>query len=222
MGCGPDLFRLFDLADDLVRENRSRRSAVAGRPATATPAGPSLREELYEMFGRGEIDERTFRQLKELADRGELRPVDLAVLRFERQRRTAPLRTEEGEEAAALRQLRARIAQLEGAREASLRTLEELRAQIADVQARADRREEAARLAVAADEALARRYLQERQVLLETQERLEAQARALEEDLEKLEALKAQLEARVAELEALQARQALSSLRAELAGGEAG
>ncbi len=215
MGCGPDLFRLFDLADTLVRDNRSRRQAVHRPMGQPQPSGPSLQEQLYEMYGRGEIDEETFNALKELAARGQLRPVDLAVLRYER-RRKGRLRRRESEEEAALRQLRARIAQLEEAREASARVLASLREQIEDVAARIQKREEAARRVVATDEALARRYLMEKQELLETQARLEAQAQALQADLTRLDELRGTLEAKITELEALRTRQELQALQGEI------
>jgi len=229
MGCGPDVFRLFDLADALVRANRSRRYAAyrpVGRPQ---PAGPSLQEQLYDMYGRGELDEKIFQDLKDLAARGQLRPVDLAVLRYERaygvaaqhhRRQKARARPPQSEEEVAIRQLRARIAQLEGAREESSRVLASLQEKIEDVRARAQKREEAARQAVATDEALARRYLTEKQELLGTQARLEEQAQALRDDLARLEKLKGELEAKVTELEALRSRQEISALRAEIAEGD--
>ncbi|NOZ26691.1 MAG: hypothetical protein GXP39_01380 [Chloroflexi bacterium] len=219
MGCGPDVFRLFDLADALVRDNRARRYRTWPATGQPQPPGPSLQEQLYEMYERGELDEETFRELKDLVSRGQLRPVDLAVLRYER-RQKARSRPRESEEDVAIRKLRARIARLEEAREESSQVLTSLQERIADVEARAQQREEAARRAVATDEALARRYLMEKQELMETQVRLEAQAQALEEDLAKLDALREKLEAKVAELEALRSRQELQSLRSQIDGAE--
>lgn len=227
MGCGPDVFRLFDLADTLVRDNRSRRYAAyrpVGRPQ---PSGPSPQEQLYDMYGRGELDEQTFDDLKDLAARGQLRPVDLAVLRYERRQKTRT-RPPASEEEVAIRQLRARIAQLEGAREESARVLASLQAKIEDVKARAQKREEAARQAVVSDpstgsgrrETLARRYLTEKQELLKTQARLEEQAQALRDDLARLDELKGELEAKVTELEALRSRQEIGALRTEIVEGE--
>ncbi|HIC89493.1 MAG TPA: hypothetical protein EYP04_08835 [Anaerolineae bacterium] len=215
MGCGPDVFRLFDLADALVRDNRARRCETW--PAAGSPQhpGPSLQEQLYEMYERGELDEKTFRELKDLAARGRLQPVDLAVLRYERQQRIKT-RPRVSEEDVAIRKLRARIARLEEAREESSQVLASLRERIADMEARAQQREEGARQVVATDEALARRYLMEKQELVEAQARLEAQAQALEEDLARLDELRGKLEAKVAELEALRSRRELQSLRTEV------
>ncbi len=217
MGCGPDVFRLFDLADAFMRENRARRQAACCPEETMgrrPSPGPSVQEQLYEMYGRGELDEPTFQRLKELAARGQLRPVDLAVLRYERrqQKRTQPPLSEEE---AAIRQLRARIAQLEQARTDSAQVLETLEAKVREMEDRAREREEAARQAVARDESLARRYLLEKQTLLETRARLVEQAEALRKDMERLDGLKAQLEAKVAELEALRSRETLQTLQTE-------
>jgi len=214
MGCGPDVFRLFDLADALIRDNRARRYGGAPSVGSSQAPGPSLREQLYEMYERGELDEETFRDLQDLAARGRLHPVDLAVLRYER-RQKVNARPRESEEDVAIRKLRARIARLEEAREESSRVLASLRERIADMEERAQRREEAARLAVAKDETLARRYLMEKQELMEAQARLVEQARALEEDLARLGELQAKLEAKVIELEALRSRQELQTLRTE-------
>lgn len=227
MGCGPDVFRLFDLADTLVRDNRSRRYEVYRPVGLPQPAGPSLQEQLYDMYGRGELDEKTFNDLKDLAARGQLRPVDLAVLRYER-RQKVRARPPSSEEEVAIRQLRARIAQLEGAREESSRVLASLQEKIEDVKARAQRREEAARQVVTTDpstssghsEALARRYLMEKQELVATRTRLEEQAQSLRDDLTKLDELSGQLEAKVMELEALHSRQEIGALRAEIAEGD--
>lgn len=215
MGCGPDVFRLFDLADALVRDNRWRRYAAyqpIGRPQ---PTGPSLQEQLYDMYGRGELNEETFNNLKGLAARGELRPVDLVVLRYEG-RQKIKVRPPETEEEAAIRQLRARISHLESAGEESARVLASLQEKIDDVKARAQKREEVARRVIATDEAQARRYLTEKQELLETQGRLEKQAQALQDDLAKLHELKGELQAKVMELEALHSRRELYALRTEI------
>jgi len=215
MGCGPDVFRLFDLADTLVRDNRSRRYGAYPPADQPPPVGPSPREQLYAMYARGEVDKETFRALKELAKRGELRAVDVAVLRYEQKRkpkRKSPLTEEE----VAIRQLQGRIAELEEAREESLRVLSSLQEKIEDVQARAQKREEAARRAVSSDEVLARRYLMEKQELLETQTRLQEQAQALQDDLAKLDDLREKLEAKVTELEALRSRQDIQSLRTKI------
>jgi len=216
MGCGPDVFRLFDLADSLVRDNRSRRYG-AYRPVglPKPPTGPSLQEQLYEMYGRGELDKETFQDLKGLAARGQLRPMDLAVLRYEGGRK-AKDRSPASEEEVAVRQLQARIAQLEGAREDSSQVLTSLQEKIEDVKARAQKRAEAARQVVPTDEALARRYLTEKQELLNTQTRLEEQAQALRDDLARLDELRGKLEAKVMELEALRSRQELQTLQTEI------
>ncbi len=215
MGCGPDLLRLFDLADALMRENQVHRREACCPEERPTPrAVPSVREQLGEMYERGELDEPTYQRLREMAARGRLRPVDLAVLRYERRQRKRA--QPPSEEETAIRQLRARIAQLERARAESSEVLATLEAKIAEIEDRAREREEAARRAVAEDETLARRHLLERQALLESRQRLREQAEALREDLDRLEGLKAQLEAKVAELEALRSREALQTLRTEV------
>ena len=218
MGCGPDVFRLFDLADTLVRDNRSRRYEAYRPVGLPQPSGPSLQEQIYDMYGRGELDEQTFSELKDLAARGQLRPVDLAVLRYERHQKSRA-RPPASEEEVAIRQLKARIAQLEGAREESSQVLAALQEKAEDVKARAQKREDAARQAVAMDEALARRHLMEKQKLVETQTHLEEQAQALRDDLARLDELQGELEAKVMELEALRSRQEIGALRAEIAEG---
>jgi chromosome segregation ATPase len=215
MGCGPDVFRLFDLADALVRDNQWRRYAAyrpIGRPQ---PTGPSLQEQLYDMYGRGELNEETFNDLKDLASRGQLRPVDLAVLRYQGRQKTK-VRPPETEEETAIRQLQARIFHLESAREESARVLASLHKKIDDVKGRAQKREEIARRVIATDEARARRYLTEKQELLEIRARLEKQTQALQDDLAKLDELKGELEAKVTELEALHSRRELHALRTEI------
>ncbi len=218
MRCGPDVFRLFDLADALVRDNRSRRYEAYRPVGIPQPTGPSLQEQLYDMYGRGELDEKTFNDLKDLAARGQLRPVDLAVLRYER-RQKAKARPPESEEEIATRQLRARIGQLEGAREESAQVLASLEEKIGTLEAKAAQREKAAREVVVLDEARARQYLTEKQELEETQERLESQAQALRDDLARLDELRGKLETKVTELEAVRSRQELSALRAGIVEG---
>jgi len=219
MGCGPDVFRLFDLADTLVQDNRSRRYGTYPPVGPSQSTGPSPREQLYEMYARGEVDRQTFRALKELARRGELREVDLAVLHYEQRKKPRKKSPPASEEEVAIRQLQSRITQLEGAREESSRVLTSLREKIEDVSARAQKREEAARQVVSNDEALARRYLMEKQELLKTQTRLEEQAQALQEDLANLDDLRGKLETKVTELEALRSRQDLQTLQTEIVEG---
>jgi DNA repair exonuclease SbcCD ATPase subunit len=211
LGCGPGLGNLFYLADRLLEENRARRgSALSAAPVARPFFRPELTQQLYDMYGRGELSEAAFAALKPLAERGALRPADLAVHRV-RARRRRP-RPEGRETGAALRQVQARLAQLEEAREASSQTLADLEARMVGLAERATGKEQTARQVVATDEEAARRLLMERAELEESGERLAEQARALRDDLARLDDLRAQLEAKAAELEAVGAREELAAV----------
>lgn len=209
LGCGPGLGNLFYLADRLLEDNRARRGYAPGAPASLRPI-PDLTRQLYEMYGRGELSEAAFAAFKSLAERGALRPADLAVHRVKAQRRGPWLGG--GETAATLRQVQVRLAQLDEAREASSQTLADLEARMAGLAERATGKEQAARELVATDEEVARRLLMEKAELEASRERLAEQVQALRDDLARLDDLQAQLEAKATELEAVGAREELAAV----------
>ena len=210
LGCGPGLGDLFHLADRLLEDNRARRGSALSAAPVARPSRPDLTQQLYDMYGRGELSDEVFAALKSLAERGALRPADLAVHRV-RARRRRP-RPEGSETAAALRQVQARLAQLDEAREASSQTLANLKARMAGLTERATGKEQTARELVATDEEAARRLLIEKAELEASRERLAEQAQALRDDLARLDDLRAQLEAKATELEAVGAREELAAV----------
>ncbi len=212
LGCGPGLGNLFYLADRLLEDNRARRGYAPGAPASPRPI-PDLTRQLYDMYGQGELSDEVFAAFKSLAERGALRPADLAVHRV-RARRRIP-RPEGSETAAALRQVQVRLAQLDEAREASSQTLANLETRMAGLVERATGKEQAARELVATDEEAARRLLMEKAELEASHERLAEQARALRDDLARLDDLRAQLEAKAAELEAVGTREELAAVMNE-------
>ncbi|HIP96187.1 MAG TPA: hypothetical protein EYH32_03105 [Anaerolineae bacterium] len=210
-GCGPGLGNLFYLADRLLEDNRARRgSALSAAPVAPSLFRPELTQQLYDMYGRGELSEAAFAALKPLAERRALRPADLAVHRLKARRRRP--RPEGSETAATLRKVQARLMQLEEAREASSQTLADLEAQMARLAERATSKEQAARQLVATEEEAARRLLMQKAELETSRQRLAEQARALRDDLARLDDLQAQLEAKAAELEAVGAREELAAV----------
>jgi hypothetical protein len=213
LGCGPGLGNLFHLADRLLEDNRAHRGSALGATPVARPSRPDLTQQLYDMYGRGELSEAAFGALKPLAERRVLRPADLAVHRLKARRRGP--RPGGGETATALRQVRARLMQLGEAREASSRALADLEAQMAELAERATGKEQAAREQVTTDEAATRRALTEKAALEASHERLAAQAAALRDDLARLDDLRAQLEAKATELEAVGAREGLVAVMNE-------
>ena len=210
LGCGSGLNDLFRLADQLLEENRARvRTAVTGA-SVSRPARRDLRQQLYDMYGRGELSEAAFAALKSVADRGALQPADLAVHRARaRHRRPRPEGTET---AAALRKVQARLMQLEDAGEDSSQTMADLDARMAGLVERTTDKQQAARKLIATDEDAARRLLREKADLEASRERLAEQARALRDDMSRLGDLRAQLEAKAAELEAVRAREELAAV----------
>lgn len=211
MGCGSPLGDLFYLADSLLTQVSGDEWRVPPHPALAprhvpheTGAGrEALRAQLYQMYGEGQIAEEVFTALRVLADKGQLRPADLAVHRAGAQRRPADHR--DAEVANALRGIRSRLAGLAQARTASEKVL-------AGLEEQAVGKEQAARdaLAEGQDETVARQRLAEKAELARSRDRLAAQAEALRADLARLEDLRAQLEARAAELEVVQVRSHLA------------
>ena len=210
LGCGPGLSHLFRLADRLLEDNRAHvQSALTADPVTR-PARRDLTQQLYDIYGRGQLSEAAFAALKSLAERGALRPADLAVHSARAWRRRG--RPEGNETAAAMRKVKARLMHLEQAGQASLQTLANLEARMAGLAERVTHREQAARKLVATDEEAARRLLIEKTELEASRERLAGQAQALRGDLTRLGDLRAQLEAKASELEAVEAREELAAV----------
>jgi len=220
MSCGPGLHDLFYLTDMLIRDNRARRdylqvAPAAPSPATGSWAGESIKalvDQLYEMVDRGELSDEVFKALKALAARGQLRPADLAVHRVRAGRQVR--RRAETEEAAALRQVRARLAQLDDARESSSAVLADLESRLDRLASQIASKEQDARDRVATDEGAARRILTEKAALADSYRRLNEQAQALHDDLARLDEIRLQLEDRAAELEAVLARSEIAALGA--------
>src|SRR5512134_1787246 len=153
MGCGSPLGDLFYLADAVLYYSYP----AAPPPAESVSAGDDLRAQLYQLYGEGQIAEEVFTALRALADRGQLRPADLAVHR-------ALARRSGGNAAlaAALRGVRARLARLTEARTASARVLADLEARQAGLDRRVAEKEDAARESLNVDEDAARARLAEK------------------------------------------------------------
>lgn len=216
MGCGPELHDLFYLTDMLIRDNRGRRDRLHvntdARPDRARESTEALVGQLYEMVGRGELSDEAYEALKALSTRGQLRPADLAVHRARAGRRVR--RQAATEEANALRQVRARLAQLDDARESSSAVLADLESRLDRLASQIAAKEQTARDRVAADEAAARRALTEKVALADSYRRLNDQAQALRDDLARLDEMWLQLEDRAVELEAVLARGEIATLGA--------
>lgn len=207
MGCGSILGDLFYIADALLEPHPLPLPRLGGGERGE---GVDLHAQLYNMYGEGQISEEVFTALKALAERGQLRPADLAVHRL-RARRLPPHK-KDVELANALRGLRSRLAQLERTRETSAGVLADLEARMERLDQRIAGKEQAARQSLEHDEEAARRRLAEKAELNASYARLSAQAQALRDDLARLDDLQAQLEAKKFELEALQARGALAEI----------
>jgi chromosome segregation ATPase len=160
------------------------------------------------MYGEGQISEEIFYALRALADRGQLRPADLAVHRARVQHRS--LGHGDPITANALRGIRSRLTQLAQVRAASEKVLADLEVQLLDIHQRMDDKEQAARGIVERDEESARQRLAEKAELSLSRDRLTSQVKALQTDLSRLDDLRAQLEAKSIELEAVQARSRLN------------
>ncbi len=218
MGCGSPLGDLFYLADSLLYASPPPAPPLLQNFATAREQGPGVRAQLYQMYGEGQITEEVFTALRALADKGQLRPTDLAVHRvadpasgvFDASHRPAGRR--DPELTNALRGIRSRLAQLAQTRAASEKVLANLEARLAGLDERAVGKEQAARDALTAgqDETAARQRLAEKAELTRSRDRLATQAEALRAGLTRLDDLRAQLEAKAAELEAVQARNRLN------------
>ncbi len=223
MLCGLHLGELFYLADRLL-EGPAGQVGTAAAAAWSPPVpaaiavrqdldgraagAEALRAQLYQMYGEGQIGEAVFTALRPLAERGQLRPADLAVHRARARQR--PGGQGDAGVASALHGVRSRLAQLAQARTASERILADLEARLDDLDQRVVSKEQAAREAVGHDEQGARQRLLEKAELAGSRERLAAQASALQADLGRLADLYAQLEAKAIELEAVRARQRLA------------
>ena len=222
MSCGSPLGDLFYLADRLLESRVSDReacrviaphdAALATRPdfQGSGPSAEALRAELYQMYGEGEIGEVVFTALRPLAERGRLRPADLAVHRARARRRPG-----DGDDAPltnALRGVRSRLAQLAEARTGSEKVLAGLETRLAGLDERMLGKEQAARDALVGgqDEQTARSRLAEKAEFASSRDRLAAQVQALRADLARLDDLRLQLETKAAELEAVQARTRLA------------
>jgi phage shock protein A len=157
------------------------------------------------MHGEGQISEEVFNALQVLAERGQLRPADLAV-HLARARRGGSA----GGDAAignALRGIRSRHAKLVQARVGSDKVLADLEVRLSELDERIAVKEQAARQSVTQqNEETARQRLAEKAEFAGSRSRLAAQAQALRADLARLDELNLQLEAKSAELEAVQAR----------------
>lgn len=210
MGCGPPLGDLFYLADTLLYRSHYSPSPAVRERGLGGEGDEGLRAQLYQMYGEGQISEEVFTALRALADRGQLRPADLAVHRARARRR--PDGHSDVEVTNALRGIRSRLAQLAQARAASEKVLANLEARLSGLEDRVVGKEQAARdaLAVARDETAARQRLAEKAEFASSRDRLTVQAQALRADLARLDDLRTQLEAKAAELEAMQARIRLS------------
>jgi chromosome segregation ATPase len=162
------------------------------------------------------LSNETFEALKTLADRGQLRPADLAVhqVRAGRQASRGSRTDTDAKRAGALRQVRARLAQLDEARESSVAVLADLESRLDRLTSQIAAKEQAARDRVVTDEAAARRALTEKAALADSYHRLNEQAQALRDDLARLDEMRLQLADRAAELEAVQARSEIAAFGA--------
>ncbi|GIK38942.1 MAG: hypothetical protein BroJett011_27750 [Chloroflexota bacterium] len=222
IGCGSGLYDLFYLTDTLIQDNRAHRDHLQAAPAVLGPttgsrAGEStqaLVDQLYELAGRGQLSNETFEALKTLADRGQLRPADLAVHQVRAGRQGHHRTGTDAKRAAALRQVKARLAQLDEARESSAAVLVDLESRLDRLASQIAAKEQAARDQVATDETAARRALTKKAALTDSHHRLDEQAQALRDDLARLDEMRLQLEDRAAELEAVLARSEIATFGA--------
>ncbi|MEW6717032.1 MAG: hypothetical protein AB1345_05990 [Chloroflexota bacterium] len=210
MGCGSPLGDLFYLADRLLASPPSYSSPPCS-PVMGKGQEKGVRDRLYRMFGEGQISEGAFTALRSLAEKGQLRSVDLAV--HSARARKSSVQPDDPATTNALRGIHSRLTQLAQARNASGKVLAALEARISDLDGRIAKKEEAARQTVQQDEKTARKRLAEKVELAGNREKLVAQAQALRADLSSLDDLRAKLETKSIELEAVQAR---SRLREEV------
>ena len=201
MGGGSLLGDLFYMADSLLEKPRVQPL----HQIEYRGGNEGLHAQLYRMYGEGVIGEDVFNALRIVADRGELRPADLAVHRANaRQRLTLRAGSEVQN---ALSGVHMRLTKLIETRTTSEKILADLEARLANLDKGVASKEQNARQAVSEnDEDTARRRLTEKADLVASQTRLFAQVQALREDLARLDHLRTQLETIAAELEAVNAR----------------
>jgi len=160
------------------------------------------------MYGDGQINEEVFTALRSLADRGQLRPADLAV------HQARARRGQESHDDAAIsnaqRGIRSRITQLAQARASAGKVLVDLENRLTEIDGRMAGKEQAARENIERDEQTARLRLSEKVELASSRDRLAVQAQALRSELIRLDDLRTQLDAKSAELEAAQVRSRLN------------
>ncbi len=216
MSCGSPLGDLFYLADTLLYRPYDSPLPLNGRGAEAYTGqsrsderGEGLRARLYRMYGDGQINEEVFTALRSLADRGQLRPADLAV------HQARARRGQESHDDAAIsnaqRGIRSRLTQLAQTRASAGKVLVDLETRLVDIDRRMAGKEEAARENIERDEGTARLRLSEKVELASSRDRLAVQAQALRSELIRLDDLRTQLDAKSAELEAAQARSRLNA-----------
>ena len=216
MSCGSPLGDLFYLADTLLYRPYDSPLATNGWGAEAYAGqgrsgerGEGLRARLYRMYGDGQINEEVFTALRSLADRGQLRPADLAV------HQAHARRGQENRDDAAIsnaqRGIRSRLTQLTQARASAAQVLVDLETRLAEMDGRMAGKEQAARETIERDEQTARLRLSEKAELASSRDRLSVQAQALRSELNRLDDFRAQLDAKSAELEAAQARSRLNA-----------
>jgi len=213
MGCGSMLGDLFYLADHLVQQSRGSAASPWQAPflAGSTQSGEDLLSDLYRMLGEGQISQEVFSSLRDLADRSQLRRVDVAVHQTRGRRRS--LHREDRGIQNALQGIRLRQQNLAEARKESERVISNLRGRIASIDDRMTGKQNTAREAVGeGDDQTARRRLTEKAQLSSLRDRLHQQLHRLTEDLGRLDEVRAELEAREVELEAVRAREGLASL----------
>jgi chromosome segregation ATPase len=210
MGCGSVLGDLFYLSDSFMQRESNNGWRVASNATFAAYHAPAndLRDRLYQMYGEGQITEEIFTALRILADRGQLRPADLAVHRARVGHRS--MVEDDPITANALRRIRSRLTQLTEVRTASEKVLADLEVQLSEIDQRVADKEQAAREILERDEESARQRLAEKAELVLSRDRLTAQVQALRGDLYRLDDLCAQLEAKSMELVAVQARSRLN------------
>ncbi len=199
MGCGPDVGRLIALADQLIQQHHPPTQPTKGH-MEHTATVDDLWARVVRLYEEGWIDEVTFNRFRALADRGVLRPVDVAVLQYETQRRAQQRRPSREEKT--LRQLRARRARLVTVQQRSQETLARLMAHLQTLEHRIAAKEAAARDALPDNEAEARRYLEEKVALTAARDKLRQQIQALEADLTTLEDVILQIDTQMAALDA--------------------
>ncbi len=216
MSCGSPLGDLFYLADTLLSPSPPAPLPLNGRGIEAYAGqgrngerGEGLRARLYNMYGDGQTNEEVFTALRNLADRGQLRPADLAV--HQARARRGPKSHDDAAISNAQRGIRSRLTQLAQARASAAKVLVDLETRLAELDGRMAGKEQAARENIEHDEQTARLRLSEKAELASSRDRLSAQAQALGSELNRLDDLRAQLDAKSAELEAAQARSRLNA-----------